>query len=226
MADEDEEGYRPRKVAAWETTPQEPVSREPAAAIAVVVDSRGAVSDVIVPARWHETVSARDLGLVLQETANKAIAKRVAEQVDEFDMDQPVRFGHRADAPSAHGDPDSAVAENLVREALDLFANFNADLAAYTAQVKQSTPATSRGQGGNGRITVTLSAGQVSAVTVDAAWAASARHTEVRAEALSAFRAADQVSSSPEVAFPASIARLHELASDPVALSRQLGLSR
>jgi hypothetical protein len=223
MADEDEEGYRPRKVAAWETASQDPVSPEPAA-IAVVVDARGAVSDVIIPVRWHETVPPRDLGRTLQDTANEAIAARVTEQVDQFDMDQPVQFGHR-DAPSAHGDPTSPVAENLVNEALELFANFNADLAAYTAQVNQASPSTSSGQGGNGRISVTLSAGQVSAVTVDTNWAASARHTEVRAEALSAFRAAARVSTS-EVAFPASIARLHELASDPVALSRQLGLSR
>jgi hypothetical protein len=63
---------------------------------------------------------------------------------------------------------------------------------------------------------------------VDTTWAAGARHTEIRAEALSAFKAAwrQATPDSAAIALPPSIARLQELASDPQALSRQLGLSR
>ncbi len=137
-------------------------------------------------------------------------------------------FSYR-DAPSAGGDPTSPVAESLVNEVLDLFSWFDTELEAYAAQVRQAATATNCGEGINGRIIVTAAAGQISAVDVDVRWASAARHTEIRAEAMSAFQAAWRQAASRGsggIPFPPSIARLQELASDPEALSRQLGLSR
>ncbi|MGH4016769.1 MAG: hypothetical protein ACRDSL_23115 [Pseudonocardiaceae bacterium] len=224
------EDYRPRRATpAGGSLPQE--SAEDPVAITVVVDEQGAVSDVVIPAQWRDTVQPRDLGRVLLEGANKAIANRVASQVEQLDLDAPVgRPVHaRQDAPSAGGDPTSPVAESLVNEVLDLFSRFDVELAAYATQVRQVATAVNHGEGVNGRIVVTIAAGQVSGVDVDARWASAARHTEIRAEAMSAFQAAWRQAasrSSPGIPIPPSIARLHELASDPEALSRQLGLSR
>ncbi|MGH3934442.1 MAG: hypothetical protein ACRDS1_05610 [Pseudonocardiaceae bacterium] len=206
-------------------------SAEAPAPITVLVDEQGAVSDVVIPARWREVVRPHDLGRALCEAANKAIANRVISQVERLDLDAPAErpaFSHR-DAPSAGGDPTSPVAQSLVNEVLDVFTRFDAELEAYAAQVRQVATATNRGQGVGGRVFVTVTAGQVSSVDVDVRWASIARHTEIRAEATSAFQAVWRRAAargSGGLPLPPSIARLRELASDPEALSRQLGLSR
>ncbi len=227
---DEEEDYRPRRTTpADRGLPQE--SAEEPAAITVLVDEQGAVSDVVIPAQWRDVVRPRDLGRVLLEAVNKAVVNRVTSQVEQLDLDAPVErpvFSHR-DAPSAGGDPTSPVAESLVNEVLDLFSRFDAELEAYAAQVRQAATATNRGEGVNGRIVVTVAAGQISGVDVDVRWASAARHTEIRAEAMSAFQAAWRQAASrgsSGIPLPPSIARLQELASDPEALSRQLGLSR
>lgn len=226
----EEEDYLPRRTTPAElAVPQD--SAEDPAAITVCVDERGAVSDVVIPIQWRDVVRPHDLGRVLLEAANNAIAHRVATQVEQLDLDAPVEppaFSRR-EAPSAGGDPTSPVAESLVNEVLDLFSRFDAELEAYAAQVRQAATATNHGEGVNRRIVVTLAAGQVAGVDVDVRWAAAARHTEIRAEAMSAFQAAWQQApsfGSGAIPLPPSIARLQELASDPEALSRQLGLSR
>jgi hypothetical protein len=225
---EEDEGYRPRRTIPVDRAL---ASAEEPAAITVVVDERCAVSDVVIAAQWRDVVRPHDLGRVLLEATNKAILIQVASQVERLDPEGPVElpgFTQRA-APSAGGDPTSPVAESLVNEVLELFSRFDAELAAYTAHVRQAASGTTRGEGFNGRIVVTVAAGQVCGVDVDVKWASAARHTEIRAEAMSAFQAAWQQAASSdvrEIPLPPSIARLQELASDPEALSRQLGLSR
>ncbi|HEV7829447.1 MAG TPA: hypothetical protein VGP04_11475 [Pseudonocardiaceae bacterium] len=225
---DEDEGYRPRRTIPIDRAL---ASAEEPAVITVVVDERGAVSDVLIAAQWRDVVRPRDLGRVLLEATNKAIVNQVASQVELLDPEELVErpeFAHRV-APSAGGDPTSPVAESLVNEVLELFSRFDAELAAYTAHVRQAASGTTRSEGFNGRIVVTVAAGQVSGVDVDVKWASVARHTEIRAEAMSAFHAARQQAASCDVRgipLPPAIARLQELASDPEALSRQLGLSR
>ena len=228
--DEEEEDYRSRRTTpADRGLPQESVV-DPAA-VTVLVDERGVVSDVVISAQWRDVVAPRDLGRVLLEAVRKAIANRVTSQVEQLNQDAPLErpvFSHR-DAPSAGGDPTSPVAESLVNEVLELFSRFDSELEAYAVQVRQAASATNRGEGVNGHIVVTVTAGQISGVDVDVRWASAARHTEIRAEAMSAFQAAwpqEASGSSGGIPLPPSIARLQELASDPEALSRQLGLSR
>lgn len=226
--DLDEEDDQPRR---------RPVKPKPAPAdetqefgpIQVVLDQSGAVRDLVIPENWRETTAPRELGPALLDAANRALTNLVADQVETFDLgsvpEQPVMV-HR-DVPHAGGDPTSPIAQALVNEVLDLFSRYDADLETYTAQVRQAAAATSRGAGGNGRIVVTMTGGRITGVETDPRWAATARYTEVRVEALTAFQAAQRGSATTRsVALPASIARLQELASDPHALSRQLGLSR
>ncbi|MDT7712312.1 MAG: hypothetical protein QOG46_1001 [Pseudonocardiales bacterium] len=225
---DEEEGYRPRRSIPVDRAL---VSAEEPAAITVMVDERGAVSDGVIPAHWRDLVRPRDLGRVLLEETNKAIVNQVTSQVERLHPEGPIErpgFSHQA-APSGGGDPTSPVAEGLVNEVLELFSRFDVELAAYAADVRQAASGTSQGQGFNGRIVVSVAAGQVSGVDVDVTWASAARHTEIRAEAMSAFQAAWQQAASRGlrgIPLPPSIARLQELASDPEALSRQLGLSR
>lgn len=227
---DEEDDDRPRRSAPGQRVVSRDSAEDPAA-IAVLVDERGAVSDVIIPAQWRDAVRPHDLGRVLLEAVNKAIAHRVTSQVEQLNLDAPVErpVFSRRDAPSAGGDPTSPVAESLVNEVLELFSRFDAELDAYAAQVRQAATATHRGEGVNGRIVVTVAAGQIAGVDVDVRWASVARHTEIRAEAMSAFQAAWRQAASygsPAIPLPPSIARLQELAGDPEALSRQLGLSR
>jgi len=226
--DLDEEDDQPRRGAVKPKPAPADETQEPGP-IQVVLDESGAVRDVVIPANWRETTPPRELGPALLDAATKALTNLVAAQVETLDLgsvpEQPVMV-HR-DVPHAGGDPTSPVAEALVNEVLGLFSRYDRDLEAYAAQVRQAATAMSRDAGGNGRIVVTTTGGRVTGVEADPRWAATARYTEVRVEALSAFRAAGRGSAATRsVALPASIARLQELASDPEALSRQLGLSR
>ena len=226
--DLDEEDDQPRPAVVKPDPAPAEETHEPRP-IQVVLDESGAVRDVVIPENWRETTSPRELGPALLDAANRALGNVVAAQVEAFDLgsapEQPVVA--RKDAPDAGGDPTSPIAEALVNEALDLFSRYDRDLKAYAAQVRRAATATSRGAGGNGRIVVTMTGGRITGVEADPRWAVTARYTEVRVEALSAFRAAGRGSAATRsIALPASITRLQELASDPEALSQQLGLSR
>ena len=229
LYDDDEDDRRPARQDSAQRRGRD--NREDPPAITVLADEQGVVSDVLVPADWRNTVSPRDLGGALRDAANKAIMDRVAAQAEQFDPYAVVapQTTVRPHAPSAHGDPTSPVAENLVNEVLGLFSRFDAELATYSDQVRQQVTTTQRAEGPGGRIVVTLAAGQVSTVEADDRWATAARHTEIQAEATQAFRAAFRhgaAAGSDDIPLPPSITRLHELAGDPEALCRQLGLSR
>ncbi|AXB41349.1 hypothetical protein [Amycolatopsis albispora] len=193
---------RPRRrvVQFGETGPP----AEPTSAVEVVVDSDLRVTDVVLRADWRESVGSGGLGEALRTAANDALAAGLVEQ------------------------PDHRKPETVTRE---LFALVDRDLERYERQVLDSIHsalAVPGEQGVNGRIEVRMSPGEVTEVTVDRCWADSARHTEIRAEALSAFQAAARrlASGGPgTIELPSSLARLRELAGDPAALRRQLGLS-
>lgn len=225
---DEEEDYSPRRRSA--PAAPESAADDDSNQIRVVADEHGRIADVIVPENWRDEIEHRSLGQTLMEKANEALAKRVTEQVEALDADgdpAPV-YGHR-DAPSAHGDLDGPVATELLNEVMELFARYDADLAAYTAQVRQVATAKNSGESPSGKVVVTIGNGQVTGVTVDSMWGMGARHTEIRSEALAAFQAAwrrAETAGAGAVQFPPSIARLHELASDPEALSRQLGMTR
>jgi hypothetical protein len=225
--DEDEGGFTgfgsPEPIVAG--TDAEPRDDQPP--IAVTVDDRRRITGVTVAGDWRSHVAPRLLGDALRDAANEAIMDRVGPQIEAIDPQaEPVVV--RRDAPSADGDPTSPVAQSLVAEAMELFARFETELAQYVARLREVTTASGQGEGGGGDVVVTLTAGMVSAVTVDDRWAARVRHTEVAAEALAAFQAAQRAVPDPTTAvtMPPSLARLAELAGDPQALSRQLGLSR
>lgn len=199
-------------------------------AIKVVLDDRGAVSDVIVSQRWRVTIRPRDLGQALLDATNKAIAKTVSEQAAQLDLNHPNAQPNVEvrEAPSADGDPTSPVAQNLVDEALNLLSHYQRDLAGYAARLRDAATATTRSESRGRYVTVTMSNRNITKIEVNKRWAERARSTEIRAEVLSAFQSAWQQAGpgGDSVPLPPSIARLAELASDPLALCRELGLSR
>ncbi|HEU5475624.1 MAG TPA: hypothetical protein VFV67_33700 [Actinophytocola sp.] len=195
--------------------------------ITVTVDGTGVVADVGVPPNWRDWIGPRELGQALLTAANNALSGWLGDMIERTDLEPGLSTTTRADALDAGGDPSSAVARNLMAEIGELFATVDRDLAAYREQLVRAANVTAEAKGSNGRIHVTMAPGSVSAVTVDSRWATSARYTEIRAEALGAFRAAGrQLDGAGTVSVPASLARIQELASDPVALCRELGLSR
>lgn len=196
--------------------------------VKVVVDGSGAVVDVVLLPTWRERIGPGELGQALLAAANNALSGWLANVVEHLDL-EPARPGvARADAVDAGGDPSSEVAWNLVNEIRELFATFDRDLERYRDQLEKVTSRAAEAHGGSGRIHVSMVPGQVSRVTADLRWATYARYTEVRAEALSAFRAAGRQLAEADpgsVPLPASLARLRDLAGDPTALSKELGLS-
>jgi hypothetical protein len=190
--------------------------------IQVVVDERGAVSDVVIPAGWDKTVIPKDLGNVVRDKANEAIAQYIGAQIEHFD--EAAATPAAAAAKPVLGDPDA-----LLAEVMTLFAQVDAELTTFAGQVRAAAAASYAGEGMNRKVSVTMSHGQVTGVVLDQHWLAGARHTEVRAEVLSAFQAAARqvaTSGAGTVRLPPALARLQELAGDPVALNRQLGMAQ
>ncbi|MGH3875894.1 MAG: hypothetical protein ACRDSK_02515 [Actinophytocola sp.] len=194
--------------------------------IKVLVDGSGAVVDVVIPSTWQDTIASRELGVALRTAANNAFFSWLADGLANADLEQrPVS----ARSPEAGGPPSGEVSASLVDEVDELIAKYDRDLRTYRERLRAaSATATATTCGVNGRIEVTMQPRHVSEVTVDTRWIQYARYTEVRAEAVAAFKAACRQAGTGQpdaVALPASIARMRELASDPRALSRQLGLS-
>jgi hypothetical protein len=196
--------------------------------VKVVVDGSGLVADVVLPRTWRERVAPGGLGQALLTAANNALSGWVADMFEHMDLGSDTPRIARADAVDAGRDPSGRVARDLVDEIRELFATFDRDLEDYRDQLEKAAGHVAEGCGSNSRIHVSMTPGQVSRVTADVRWAAHARYTEIRAEALGAFQAAGQQLAGADpgtVPLPASLARLRELAGDPTALSRQLGLS-
>jgi hypothetical protein len=194
--------------------------------IKVIVDGSGAVADVVIPSNWRDHIAPRELGDALRAAANNAFFSRLADELGNADLEQQPA---PAPPPAAGGNPPGPVSASLESEVDDLIAQFDRDLRIYRDRLRTAADtATATGRGSNGRIEVTMRSALVSEITVDPKWARSARYTEVRAEALAALQAACRQAGArgpASVPLPASLARIQELASDPRALSRQLGLS-
>lgn len=226
-ADEDGDDFTVLRRPERRATPPPAVEPEEGPEpIVVTVDERRNVTGVLVVTDWRRWLAPRDLGDRLKDAANKAFMDQVGKDIDALDPQVRPAPTHR-DAPSADGDPSGPVAQALVAESMELFARFETELAQYTARLRAATTAVGRGESGGRNVRVAVSSGLVSSVEVDSRWAAHARHTEVAAEALAAFQAAQRAGTDPaRVDMPPTLVRLAELAGDPEALSRQLGLSR
>lgn len=232
FAEPDQEVEAPRSVAVSPPSPAATVGvfggTDDQGVVQVMVDGSGAVADVVLARAWRERVAPRELGHALLTAANNALSDWLANTIEHLDLEPGTPEVSRADAVDAGGDPSSRVTRDLVNEIRELFATFDRDLDGYRDQLRKATSRTAEGYGSNSRIHVSMAPGQVSRVTADIRWAAAARYTEIRAEALGAFQAAGRQLAGADpstVPLPASLARLRELAGDPTALSRQLGLT-
>jgi hypothetical protein len=193
--------------------------------VRVVVDRSGAVTDVVVARNWPEKVHPRQLALALTTAVNVALANRMMDELTHTDLEPEVT--PRKDARDARGNPSGAVAQELKAEIAGLLAAFGRDLETYRRELSDTAGATVGARSPKGAVEVTMGHGRAVQVTVDPTWAKSARHNDVRTETLAALRAADQrLATLPRVVTPPpSMARLRELAGDPAALNRELGLS-
>jgi hypothetical protein len=228
-----DEGFQLRQEPAnWGTSqPKDEEPEEEAAPVVVTVDDEGRFSGVTVSQNWSSQVDARALGGEVQTAANKALVDYMAVAVeqnlgDSFDPNAQAATQHR-EAPSAHGDPSSATAKNLVAEILDLFGQFDAQFTEFQASLQQVAMSDHRGESASRSVVVTLARGQITAVTLDPQWAAGAASTEIGAEVLAALKAAQRNAGDiKDVPMPPALKRLQELAGDPESLTRQLGLSK
>jgi hypothetical protein len=193
-------------------------------AVRVVTDRSGLVTDVVVTQHWREKVRPHQLALALTTAVNEALASRLMDHLTHTDLEPEVT--PRKDARDARGNPSGEVAQRLKAEIAGLLAAFERDLETYRRELSEAVSATVSARSPKGAVEVTMGHGQAVQVTVDLTWAKSARHNDVRAETLAAFQVAGQrLATVPRaVTPPPSMARLRELARDPAALNRELGL--
>lgn len=195
--------------------------------VAVVVDRLGTVTDVVLAAKWREKVRPAELGPALCTAANEALTGRLAHRFEHLELDTEFRPVPRPDARDAGGDPAGAVAGELQTEVAELLVAFDRAVVTYQRELSAAVNTTAGGRSRTGAVEVTMGHGQVITVTVDPGWAKSATRAGVRAEALGAFTAAGRQLATADptaVTPPVALARLAQLAADPAALSKELGL--
>lgn len=195
--------------------------------VAVVVDRLGLVTDVVIAAKWRDKLRPRELGSALCAAANQALTGRLSDQLEHLEPRTEFRPVPRPDARDAGGDPDGAVARDLQAEVAELLVAFDRDASIYQRELTAAVTATVSARGRKGTVEVTAGHGRVITVTVDPGWAKSATRSSVRVEALGAFTAAGERLATEDptaVTPPAALARLAQLAADPSALSKELGL--
>ncbi|HEU5475647.1 MAG TPA: hypothetical protein VFV67_33815 [Actinophytocola sp.] len=178
--------------------------------ITVTVDRSGRVADVVVPPTWRGggALEPRELGHALCTAANNALLSQLADTLRRLDA-----------GPVAPKRTSLVPPEVSMSEVADLFNRFERDFETYRTRLEEALNVTGVGTGPNGRVTVTMEPGRVVEVTADPRWASHSRHTEIRAEALRAFRSAVAKLGNPDpnaVPLPPSLARLRELARGPV----------
>ncbi|MET0234201.1 MAG: hypothetical protein ABW224_06165 [Kibdelosporangium sp.] len=176
--------------------------------VTVTVDRAGLVADVAVVQRWREFITPQELGHALLTASNEAIHVLVADQLAHLDLDSIVPKAP-AVAPAA-----PALDDSMLTEMADLISRFDGDIETYSSQLESMVRATATASGPNGKVRVSLGGGRVVDVTADSRWAARARHTEIRFEAVGAFRTATRQLGSIDVTTvqkPASLVRLQEL---------------
>ncbi len=176
--------------------------------VTVTVDRASLVTDVAVVQHWRDFIAPGELGHALLTAANAAIHELVADQLAHLDLDSIV--------PKAPAVPTVTPArdDSMLTEMLDLMSRFDRDIETYRGQLESMVRATATAAGPNGRVRVSLGGGRVVEVTADPRWAARARHTEIRFEALGAFRAATRQLGNIDITTvqkPASLMRLQEL---------------
>jgi hypothetical protein len=175
-------------------------------AVTVGVDRAGLVADVTVTRNWRDLITPSELGHALCTAANNAILELVAAEVEGMDLDS-------IEVPAAPPVP-PPMDDSTLTELVDLLNRAGRDLDTYRGQVESVVNATATAAGPNGRVTVGLASGRVTEVTADPRWASHVRYTEIRSEALGAFRAATRRLGDTDrttIQKPASLVRLQEL---------------
>jgi hypothetical protein len=178
-------------------------------AITVAVDHAGLVADVTVAPNWRDLITPAALGQALLTAAGNAIHEVVADRLEHLDLDSIV-----VGVPAAP--PAMAVADyhSTLTEMADLLTRAGQDLETYRDRAESVLAATATAAGPNGKVTVTMASRRAVEVTADPHWASHVRYTEIRAEALGAFRAAARQLGDTDITTfqkPASLVRLHEL---------------
>jgi hypothetical protein len=177
-------------------------------AVMVTVDHVGLVADVAINANWRAGISESELGRALLTAVNNATYELVADRFQRLNAASPLPATPTAPIVSR---PD----HSMLPEMLDLISRFDHDIGSYCGRLESMVHATATATGPNGKVTVSLDRGRVVEVTADARWAARTGYTEIRYEALGAFRAVTLKVGNTDISSvqkAASLVRLEELA--------------
>lgn len=221
----------PRPAEAEQAQPDSEPQEDAGDDIVVTVDAAAIVREVSVPRDWRKRMRPHQLGQALLAAATAAVTEQCVEHWRTFDIDAEVRRASAStsrDAPSAGGDPDGPVARALTEEILGLIERIPQEQDDLLNQARAAAAAQTRTAGPGGHITVSMTGRQITAVDIAPKWALMARYLEIEAEAAAAFRSAQRTAPplGPDTTvLPPAMARLRELVADPVALTRQLGLT-
>ncbi|MDV6011141.1 hypothetical protein [Haloechinothrix sp. LS1_15] len=147
--------------------------------VTVTVTDQAKVVLVHLEPAWRSSIAPRALDSSVLEAANAATMHALAKQVEQTDMsgEETVQDVH-AQAPASWlketSQNDSPITK---QDAMRLLDAVSTDLGNYLDEVTRVISREFTVESGGGHVNVTSKQGQISAVSVDLAWASQVRHT-------------------------------------------------
>lgn len=206
-----------------EQQPAEPAEtvagQDPDAVLSVHMTLDGDIASVGLVTDWKQSVDPRGLGRSVLAAANAATANAMVAQM------------HRIDEPPPDPAPQDVDLTPLTRHDVGrLLDAVTADLEQFTRRVAEITDRRFSAESGGRHVSGTARSGQVLEVSVDPAWAARSRTSEIELEIVDVLRQLRRGSTPGELAQrgpqTSAIAELGALVADPAALFDRLRRGR
>lgn len=199
---------------------EETVSGQDADRVVTVHVTRSAdIASVNVATGWKQVVEPRVLGASVSAAANAATAAAMIARMHEIDEQPP--------PASATRDPDRTPLTRLdVNRLLEAVA---ADLERFTRQAAEVAERRASAESAGRHVSGTAQRGHVLEVSVDPAWAARSRTSEIELELVDVLRQLRHRSTPGDLAQgpqSSAIAELNALGADPATLLERLRLGR
>jgi DNA-binding protein YbaB len=213
------------------------VGRDSAGVVRVEVDPADAVLRVEIGASWWNEIGRDNLGAVVKEAFDSAVADRQQAWAERVEARGSADDAASAPAPDRDDElvgtgeaPEWDEQLDEVRQALETLRQAKAELRELRQAVRAQQGGQAVGHGPQGRVTVSVEQGRVTAVEFDRRWL-NERPTgqdlgsAVVAACQAAYRQSALSSLSSLAQFP-TLASARARSQDPVAVFRRLGVVR
>ena len=201
--------------------------------VSVTIQRDGMPVDVRLQPEWRNKLSSAALSAAIVEAFTNAITARLSAWGEAMARPSPAGEAEAGEPDWSSqvqlGDPTSRQSGAAIRDLLDLLNEVDSRMSDYAASVEASATRSITGENSSRTVRVTMTAGALAAVAIDAEWLRAARHDRIAdavAEALAAAHRAAQDGRERILDELPAFRRLQHLTESPQTLLREIGLLR